>query len=500
MQTDKKKPELLAPAGDLEKLRYALAYGADAVYIGGTSFGLRAYAGNFSPEEMKEAVLRVHALGKKLYVTVNVFAHEADFDELPDYLSNLARLGVDALIVSDPGVLALAREVAPGIALHLSTQANSTNSYAVRFWQRQGVKRAVLARELSLAELSLVRQRVPGELEMFVHGAMCMSYSGRCLLSNYLTGRDANRGECAQPCRWGYGLVEEKRPGQVFPLEEDERGTYIFNSHDLCLLPHLPLLAPLGIESYKIEGRMKSVHYVASTVKVYREALDVLWEQGEKAFERRLPAWLDELDKVSHRDYSPGFLFGKPRAKEEGGTLSRRRAAGGRDYPGENMESSNYVREYDFVGVGETEPGWESIQWGREERERDRKQMYGKERADEKQLADGVAWSGDRPPTGGKEQTAGDERAERDEQVELTSEELSGWAWVEQRNRFQVGDRLEVLAPIGPVWSFTVTDMLDSEGRQIEAAPHAQQKVRLKVPRPLPPFTILRRPKAGLSH
>ncbi|WP_240986806.1 peptidase U32 family protein [Acididesulfobacillus acetoxydans] len=492
----------------MEKLRYALAYGADAVYIGGTAFGLRAYAGNFTLEEMKEAVLRVHAVAKKLYVTVNVFAHEADFDELPDYLSNLARLGVDALIVSDPGVLALAREVAPGIALHLSTQANSTNSHSVRFWLKQGVKRVVLARELSLAELSLVRARVPGELEIFVHGAMCMSYSGRCLLSNYLTGRDANRGECAQPCRWGYSLMEEKRPGQVFPLEEDERGTYIFNSHDLCLLPYLPRLAGLGIESCKIEGRMKSIHYVASTVKVYREALDVLWEQGEKAFERRLPEWLDELDKVSHRDYSPGFLFGKPGSEKEGaGTLPVRRSAGAwpdsgvGTYLTENVKSSHYVREYDFVGVSlgvgeKEESGIRSEEKGEAPRQTPSR---GEDRTTARKRSPGTQPSpgADKIETAGKALSAYEFSPVKDARTQ--EKESSCWANVEQRNRFQAEDRLEVLSPGSPPWSFTVTDIFDSEGRPITAAPHAQEKVRLKVPRPLPPFTILRRAKAGLS-
>jgi len=327
------KPELLAPAGDWEKLKYALVYGADAVYMGGQAFGLRAYAGNFGFEEMERAVNWTHNFGKKLYVTVNIFAHEPDFEELPAYLKQLERLGVDGAIVSDPGVIMMAREVAPRLPLHLSTQANNTNSYSVRFWMKQGIERVVLARELTLEELRAVRANVDGGLEIFIHGAMCMSYSGRCLLSNYLTGRDANRGECAQPCRWGYALVEEKRPGEVFPIEEDERGTYVFNSHDLCLLPHLPLLKPLNLDSYKIEGRMKSVQYVASTVKVYREAIDTLWDQGEEAFQAKLPHWLEEMDKVSHRDYSAGFLFGKPGPKSH------------------NLASSHYVRDYDFVGV-----------------------------------------------------------------------------------------------------------------------------------------------------
>jgi U32 family peptidase len=328
------KPELLAPAGDFEKLKFALAFGADAVYMGGASYGLRAFAGNFGLEQMEEAVRYTHAQGRKLYVTVNIFAHEQDFEGMEDYLKQLERMKVDAAIVSDPGVIALAQDVAPNLPLHLSTQMNNTNSHSMRFWMKNGIERIVLARELTLEEIQSVRANVKGELEMFIHGAMCMSYSGRCLLSNYLTGRDANRGECTQPCRWSYGLVEEKRPGQVFPIEEDERGTYVFNSHDLCMLPHLPLLKPLGIDSYKIEGRMKSIHYVSSTVKVYREAIDTLWERGEEEFQAKLPGWLEEMDKVSHRDYSAGFLFGKPGASSH------------------NLEDSNYIRDYEFVAFG----------------------------------------------------------------------------------------------------------------------------------------------------
>ncbi|KGK91587.1 peptidase U32 [Desulfosporosinus sp. HMP52] len=416
-----KKPELLAPAGDMEKLKYALAYGADAVYMGGQAFGLRAYAGNFDWAEMEQAVSWTHDLGKKLYVTVNIFAHEPDFAELPTYLKHLEELKVDAAIVSDPGVIMLAKEVAPRLPLHLSTQANNTNSYSVRFWMNQGIERVVLARELTLQEMNDLRPKVDGGLEIFIHGAMCMSYSGRCLLSNYLTGRDANRGECTQPCRWGYALVEEKRPGIAFPIEEDERGTYVFNSHDLCLLPHLPLLKPIDIDSYKIEGRMKSVQYVASTVKVYREAIDTLWEQGEEAFQEKLPRWLEEMDKVSHRDYSPGFLFGKPGASSH------------------NLVSSHYVRDYDFVGVHLTE----------------------------EKMAD---------------------------QILKTSDE--NISWVEQRNNFKIGEVLEVLTPQGECWSFEVKEMWDIEGVPMEVARHAQQKIKMTVPREILPYSILRRAKS----
>ena len=420
-----RKPELLAPAGDWEKLKYALAYGADAVYMGGQAFGLRAYAGNFSLEEMEKAVRWTHGLEKKIYVTVNIFAHESDFEELPAYLKQLEGMGVDGAIVSDPGIIALAKEVVPRLPLHLSTQANSTNSYSVGFWQKQGIERVVLARELTLEELRDVRSKVEGGLEIFIHGAMCMSYSGRCLLSNYLTGRDANRGECTQPCRWGYSLVEEKRPDQIFPIEEDERGTYVFNSHDLCLLPHLPLLKAIDLDSFKIEGRMKSVQYVASTVKVYREAIDTLWDQGEEAFQEKLPQWLEEMDKVSHRDYSAGFLFGKPGASSH------------------NLESSHYVRDYDFVGV---------------------------------RLSD------------------------QDSGNYVVHSMEKNTVWIEQRNHFKRGEVLEVLTPQGVSWSFKVKEMWDTNGEPVEVARHAQQKIRMAVPQKILPYSILRRAKSEKSQ
>ncbi|MFZ3373307.1 MAG: U32 family peptidase [Desulfitobacteriaceae bacterium] len=434
-----KKPELLAPAGDLEKLKYALAYGADAVYLGGSSFGLRAYAGNFGLEQMKEAVALVHQKKRKIYVTVNIFAHEQDFEELPAYLEGLGQLGVDAIIVSDPGVIAMAQQVVPNLPIHLSTQANNTNSYSVNYWLNQGLERVVLARELTLTELELVRAKVSGQLELFIHGAMCMSYSGRCLLSNYLTGRDANKGECTQPCRWGYSLVEEKRPGQAFPIEEDQRGTYIFNSFDLCLLPHLPLLRKLKIESWKIEGRMKSVHYVASTVKVYREAIDTLWEQGEDAFQARLPEWLEEMEKVSHRDYSAGFLFGKPGAQAH------------------NLVNSHYVREYDFVGVSLSE---------------------------EKRLELEAAL------TESKHQDL-----ENMGSTEFAGKTLLEKVLLEQRNNFKRGDVLEVLTPSELPWSFQISEMWNLAGEQLEVARHAQQIIKLKLPRSLPAYSILRRAK-----
>jgi len=412
-----RKPEILAPAGDLEKLRFAFAYGADAVYAGGSSFGLRAYAGNLDEEEMRLGVKYAHELNRKLYITVNIFAHEQDFTSLKSYLQFLRDIQVDGIIVSDPGVISVARQETPELSIHLSTQANCTNSYSANFWFSQGIRRIVLARELTLEELKSVRPKVEGELEIFIHGAMCMSYSGRCLLSNYLTGRDANRGECTHPCRWGYALVEEKRPGQYFPLEEDARGSYIFNSHDLCLLPHLPLLKELNLESYKIEGRMKSAYYVASTVKVYREAIDVLWDQGEEEFKKRVPAWLAEMDKVSHRDYSTGFLFGKPGAEAH------------------NIKTSNYIREYSFVG-----------------------------------------------------------RVLEEEECRELSKIDYGY-WIEQRNNFRVGDELEVFSPQGEPWTFMVNGLWDTSDEEVEVARHPQQKLKITAPIPLPPHSILRKVK-----
>ncbi|MFZ5647901.1 MAG: peptidase U32 family protein [Bacillota bacterium] len=303
-----KRPELLAPAGNLEKLKAAVIYGADAVYLGGPRYGLRMGADNFTIDEISEAVMFSRRNKVRVYVTVNVFAHNRDFAGLPQYVGTLREIGVDGLIVADPGVLSLVRAEAPDMPVHISTQANTTNSYAAAFWETQGVSRIVLARELSLDEIREVRERVSVALEVFVHGAMCISYSGRCLLSKYMAGRDANLGDCAQSCRWRYSLVEEKRPEQYFPVLEENRGTFILSSRDLCLLTYLPDLAGAGVDSFKIEGRVKSVHYVATVVKVYREAIDMMLKNPEEF--RVDQAWLDELGKVSNRDYTTGFLAG----------------------------------------------------------------------------------------------------------------------------------------------------------------------------------------------
>ena len=326
-----KKPELLAPAGNMEKLKMALLYGADAVYLGGKAFGLRAFGGNFTNEELQEAVDFAHKLGKKIYVTVNIFPHNSDIAKLPAYLTFLNEIKVDAILVADLGVFTLAKEYAPDVELHISTQANNTNWAAVNAWAELGASRVVLAREMSLEEVKEIREKCSVELEMFVHGAMCISYSGRCLMSNYLTGRDANRGSCAQPCRWNYALVEEKRPGQYFPVLEDERGTYIFNSKDMCLLPYLPDVIASGVDSLKIEGRMKSVHYAASVVKAYREAIDCYFAAPDQ-FEIK-KEWVEELDKVSHRAYTTGFYYGRPTEKDQ------------------IYGTSSYTQTSDFVGL-----------------------------------------------------------------------------------------------------------------------------------------------------
>ena len=325
------KPELLAPAGNMEKLHMALLYGADAVYLGGKMFGLRAFASNFSLAEMDEAVAFAHSLHKKVYVTVNIFAHNEDINNLPDYLRNLQAIGVDALLISDFGVWSVAREIIPEMPLHVSTQANTTNWAAVKAWENLGASRVVLARELSFTEMKEIGSKTEVELEAFVHGAMCISYSGRCWLSSYLTGRDGNRGACAQVCRWEFNLTEKNRPGEVYDVAGDEQGTYIMNSKDLCLLPYLLQLMEAGICSFKIEGRMKSAHYAAIVVSVYRRAIDACWRDPQHYTVKQ--EWLDELEKVSHRPYTTGFALGKP------------------DATAQVYTTSSYLQTHEFVGL-----------------------------------------------------------------------------------------------------------------------------------------------------
>ena len=337
-----KTPELLAPAGDLERLKTAINYGADAVYVGGAQYGLRANTKNFSEADMESGISFAHRHGKKVYVTANIFAHNEDIDGMADFFRNIYEIGADAAIVSDPGVFSLAREVAPRLPLHISTQANTTNYRAVNFWHTQGASRVILARELSIDQIADIRRRTAPclELETFVHGAMCVSMSGRCLLSNYMTARDnedtrvrdANKGDCAQPCRWKYYLQEETRPGEFMPVYEDKRGTYIFNSKDLCLVAYIPSLAEAGVASLKIEGRMKTPYYVAVTVKTYRRALDD-YAIDPSLYSERVSFYIEELSKASHRSFTTGFALSKP------------------DYNRQIYSSSSYIRTNEFIGI-----------------------------------------------------------------------------------------------------------------------------------------------------
>ncbi len=402
----RKKVELLAPAGNLEKLKMAVIYGADAVYLAGQAFGLRAFADNFTGPELVKGVEFAQRRGVKVYITVNIFAHNQDLKELPNYLRELEALGVDGIIFSDPGVWQIAQEIGSTLNLHLSTQANTTNWASARFWESQDVKRIILARELSLEEIQEIRTKVNLELEVFVHGAMCVSYSGRCLLSNYFTGRDANLGECTQPCRWRYALVEEKRPCEYYPLFEDQRGTYLLNSQDLCLIRYLPELIKAGVNSFKIEGRMKSIHYVATVVKVYREVLAVYYANPDQfIFQEK---WLQELAKVSHRDYSTGFLLGKPN---------------------QNYATSAYRRTHDFIGlVRDYDP-------------------------------------------------------------------LAKLAQVEQRNNFQVGEKVEIMGAETKLFSQEIRELFSETGEVLTCAPHPQQIVCLRVEHPVKPWDIIRREK-----
>lgn len=326
-----KRPEILAPAGDLERLKIAVLYGADAVYLGGQAFNLRQGAGNFSMEDLKEGVTFAHAHGSRLYLTLNTFPHNKDLEGIPSYLEECQDLGLDAVILSDPGLLSLVEELLPETEIHLSTQANTVNWSSALFWEKQGVDRIILARELNYEEIGEIQERTRVGLEVFVHGSLCLSYSGRCYLSSYLADRDANRGDCAHSCRWRYHLLEEKRPREYFPVYEDERGTYILNSRDLCLIQDIPLLMDLGLEAWKIEGRMKGLLYVAGVTKIYREARDTYLKDPDSYHMKE--EWIDELEKVSHREYTRGF------------------------FPGEEREDaflpplSSYIQEYRFTGL-----------------------------------------------------------------------------------------------------------------------------------------------------
>lgn len=328
-----KRPELLAPAGNLEKLKIAIIYGADAVYLGGENFGLRAGAKNFTLKQLTEGIKFAHDRGKRIYLTLNIIPHNEDLVGLPEYVVKLKELDLDAVIISDPGVLRIVKNIIPEMEIHLSTQTNTTNYAAVNFWYEQGVRRIILARELSLEEIKEIIKKSPLDMkiETFIHGAMCISYSGRCLLSNYMVSRDANRGDCSHSCRWRYYLMEETRPGEYFPVYEDKRGTYVFNSKDLCMIEHLPSLIEAGISVFKIEGRMKSSYYVATVVKAYRHLIDSYLSKPNEYFCDE--KWLDEIKKVSHRYFTTGFYFSKPGSEEQ------------------RYDSSAYINTCDFAGL-----------------------------------------------------------------------------------------------------------------------------------------------------
>ncbi len=408
---NKKKVELLAPAGDLERLKVAILYGADAVYLGGNAFGLRAKAKNFSIDEMAEGVEFAHSHNAKVYVTCNIFAHNSDInsDKLVNYLKELERINVDGVIVADPGVFSIVKETVPNMEIHISTQANTTNYQTAKFWKSLGATRVVMAREMSFKEIKALAGNVSDiEIEAFVHGAMCMAYSGRCLLSNYFTNRDANRGACAQSCRWKYKIVEETRPGEYYPIEEDERGTYIFNSKDLCMIEYIPELIESGIYSFKIEGRVKTSYYVGSVIKAYREAIDD-YLKDPALYESKKDYYLEEVKKSSYRGYTTGFFFDKP--KEEAQVYT----------------SNSYVRTYDFIGMVK----------------------------------------------------------EYDEQT--------GFAIIEQRNKFIIGEEIEFLTTKGKNFSQKVLEMYDMDGNKLEEAPHPQQIIKLKVDNPVLPFDMMRK-------
>lgn len=325
--------ELLAPAGDLEKLKMAINYGADAVYLGGESFGLRKASKNFSIEEIEKGIKYAHERGKRVYITLNIVPHEKDMDGLEEYVIKLHEIKADAVIVSDPGMFSVISRTVPDLPIHISTQASVTNYETMMFWYNLGIRRIVLARELSFEEIESITKRLPEDLEIeaFVHGAMCISYSGRCLISNYMTGRDANRGDCAHPCRYKYSLVEEKRPGEYFPVYEDEEGTFLMNSKDLCMIEYIPQVIKSGIKSFKIEGRVKSAYYVATVIRAYRMAIDEFYKDPENyVFDEK---WLKEIQKASHRDFTTGFYFGNPKSDAQVYT------------------NSSYIRGYDFVGL-----------------------------------------------------------------------------------------------------------------------------------------------------
>jgi len=402
---NRQKPEILAPAGDFEKLQVAVAYGADAVYIGGKQFSLRANTKNFDNSELQRAIDYAHTHNVRVYVAVNIFAHNADIEGLHDYLQNLKNIGADAVIVADLGVFDIARKI-HGLEVHISTQANIANYQSAQLYKSLGAKRVILARELSFAEIRKINDHVADETfqtEAFAHGAMCVSYSGRCLLSSYMTGRDSNKGDCAQPCRWKYHLMEEQRPGEYLPVYETERGTYIMNSKDLCLVGHIPELVASGVSSLKIEGRMKSAYYVAVATSVYREAVDDYFASPTLYMSKR-DYYVEELQKTSHRDFFTGFFL------DENGI--------GQTYP-----TNTYTSTHEFLGMV------------------------------------------------------------------VDYDASTGYAIVEQRNKFSIGDEVEFMQA---KFTQVLADMYNAKGESVNSAPHAQEQIRIKVDRPVAKFDIMR--------
>ena len=401
--------ELLIPASSLEVLKIAVIYGADAVYIGGEVFGLRAKAKNFSMEDMAEGIQFAHEHGVKVYVTANILAHNGDLEGVREYFTQLKEIKPDALIISDPGIYTIAKEICPEIERHISTQANNTNYGTYQFWWNQGAKRVVTARELSLKEIAEIRKNIPDEMEIetFVHGAMCISYSGRCLLSNYFTGRDANQGACTHPCRWKYAVVEEKRPGEYLPVYENERGTYIFNSKDLCMIEHIPELIEAGIDSFKIEGRMKTALYVATVARTYRKAIDDYLTSPEK-YKENMDWYLEQISNCTYRQFTTGFFFGKPSEESQ------------------IYDNNTYIKEYTYLGIV----------------------------------------------------------GERNEE---------GLYQIEQRNKFSVGEQIEVMKPDGRNIPVTVKRIVNEDGNEMESAPHPKQVLYIDLGQELEMYDILRR-------
>ena len=400
--------ELLIPASSLEVLKIAVIFGADAVYIGGEAFGLRAKAKNFSMEDMKEGIAFAHAHDVKVYVTANILAHNYDLEGARAYFEELKTIGPDALIISDPGMFTIAKEVMPDTDIHISTQANNTNYMTYQFWWKQGAKRVVTARELSLNEIKGIRAHIPDdmEIETFIHGAMCISYSGRCLLSSFMAGRDANRGACTHPCRWKYAVVEEKRPGEYLPVYENERGTYIFNSKDLCMIQYIPEILDAGIDSLKIEGRMKTALYVATVARTYRKAIDD-YQKDPELYKKNMPWYLEQISNCTYRQFTTGFFFGKP------------------DETTQIYDSNTYVKEYTYLGI--------------------------------------------------------------------IGEVRDGLCRIEQRNKFSVGEIIEIMKPNGENVEAKVERILNEEGEEQESAPHSKQVLYVALDQKADKYDILRR-------